>query len=165
MRKAGVTVAAALMVWMVGCSGAEGGAIGEASAGRTADATVTVPASGRTSDATATVPAPWSGLSPSGFAVRLTPQPDPPVVGPVHFVIVVTGEGRPTSADLVSPTMQMHGVVRYPVISDDAGHRVEVEIPMEGDWALYINFGDGAESAEILFTVAAADSAVVHHHH
>jgi len=152
MRGASVAVAAALMVWVTACAGAGARAVDEG------------PVAEATPGAIPSEPAAWSVQSSSGFTVRLSPRPNPPVAGRVRFLIAETGEGRPTSVDLVSPTMPMHGVVRFPVISSEEGRVADVEIPMEGDWALYVNFDDGVGAAEVRFTVAAADAAAVRHH-
>lgn len=107
----------------------------------------------------------WSGRSPSGMAVTVATEPDPPAPGHVRFKLAVTAGGQPHSVDLVSPTMPMHGVVRFPVAIADGAVFADVEIPMDGEWTLYVNFDDGADAAEFRFTVAAADSAATHHHH
>ncbi len=59
-----------------------------------------------------------------------------------------------TSADLVSPSMPSHGITRYAAVpAEDGSYLVETEIPMQGDWVLYVNLDDGGDSAEFPFEV------------
>jgi len=120
---------------------------------------------GPTPGAAATSEHTWFARSLSGTAVRVAPEPDPPVVGRLRLVLTVEGAVQPSSVDLVSPTMPMHGVVRVPVVNGERGPVADIDVPMEGDWALYVNFADGTETDGIPFTVAAADSVVMEHHH
>ena len=74
------------------------------------------------------------------------------------------------TADLMSPGMPMHGIVRVALVAEDAyaGAIVPLDIPMEGEWALYINVDEsGADAAEFLFDVVpvSADSAGTTHNH
>jgi hypothetical protein len=94
---------------------------------------------------------PWLGHTGSGTAVTLSSADAPFHAGRVTVSLEVDGaEAR--SLDLASPTMPMHGLVRVAV----ADGKAEVEIPMEGRWAMYVNLDDvGAESAEFVFDVAA----------
>lgn len=107
----------------------------------------------------------WSGRTPTGIPVTVAAEPDPPVPGPVRFELTVPRGARPLSVDLVSPAMPVHGVVRFPVAITDGVVVADVDVPMEGHWALYVNFDDGSDAAEIRFAVAAADSAAMHHQH
>ncbi|MEN8375393.1 MAG: hypothetical protein ABFS34_08090 [Gemmatimonadota bacterium] len=96
---------------------------------------------------------PWAATSSGGVAVRAVPDPDPPALGAVVFTIEAD-DSTPLSVDLVSPSMPMHGVIRYPL--ERAANRLvaTVEIPMEGDWVLYVNFDEaGAHAAELPFQV------------
>ncbi len=113
---------------------------------------------------------PWVAASVSGRTVRLDPNPDPPAVGIVHFMIETDG-ATPRSVDFASPAMPMHGVMRVPVESAGAAWSVSIDIPMAGDWALYVNFDDGDDAAEFRFSVAGdghehvgAGAPATHHH-
>ena len=101
------------------------------------------------------------GLSASGIAVRLQVEPFPVPVGPVFVRVEAAGTTalpRPT-LDLVSPTMPMHGVVRYDAEEASGGFATTMEVPMEGRWAIYVNLDDGADAAWFEFEVAPGDSA------
>ena len=97
---------------------------------------------------------PWMAESTGGSHVTLSVATDRLAVGPQSVEISVhspDGAAAPYSVDLVSPSMPMHGVVRYPV----AEGQVELTIPMEGDWAVYVNLdGTGDDTAEFVFQVA-----------
>jgi len=109
----------------------------------------------------------WRGLTASGVAVTLHP-PDPLTAGATRFRITIedgSGDITPT-ADLVSPTMPVHGISRYPLRPGDTPDHwvLELEIPMEGRWTLYVNLDDGADAAPFEFDVAAADGMAAHAH-
>ncbi|MDT8341354.1 MAG: hypothetical protein RQ751_07555 [Longimicrobiales bacterium] len=58
------------------------------------------------------------------------------------------------TVDFVSPTMPMHGVARLAPTRTDSGVVLNLDIPMEGSWAVYVNLdGTGADAAEFLFEV------------
>jgi hypothetical protein len=100
----------------------------------------------------------WVSKSGSGIAVRLEPQTPVVQAGLAIFRITTPADGphrTVKSVDLVSPAMPLHGVVRFPV--EEAGpysYLAGVHIPMDGRWALYVNFDDGSDAAEFLFDVA-----------
>lgn len=90
-----------------------------------------------------TAPGPWTVEATGGARVTLDLEGGP-AVGPVRARIGVSGPDGPRGAhsvDLVSPTMPLHGLVRFPVV-DGVG---AVEIPMEGQWALYVNLDAAGE--------------------
>jgi hypothetical protein len=103
--------------------------------------------------ASATAADPWAATSSGGVAVRAMPDPDPPAIGAVVFTVEADGS-TPLSVDLVSPSMPMHGVIRYPLEPTANRLAATVQIPMEGDWVLYVNFDEtGAHAAELPFQV------------
>ncbi|MFW6079765.1 MAG: hypothetical protein ACODAE_09095 [Gemmatimonadota bacterium] len=108
----------------------------------------------------------WATRTVGGVPIRVRADQTPLRPGPVHFRIEVPSTAADTasfSADLVSPTMPMHGVQRYPVERTQAGEYVaEVEIPMAGEWMLYVNLDIGADAARFEFTVPASDTTATH---
>jgi hypothetical protein len=115
--------------------------------------------------------------TPSGVAVSLAVDPDPPRPGAVR--VLVGFPGGPVSADspsvdLVAPHMPAHGIVRVPLSLNHEGHgEANIRIPMEGLWALYVNLNRGSEAAPFEFLVEAdedrpthvGDETGGHHHH
>lgn len=103
--------------------------------------------------------------SSSGARVTLALPAGPLHPGAVTFTVRVDRVGtavRPQSVDLVSPTMPIHGIVRTPLApSADSEYVGRLEVPMEGTWALYVNFDEvGGDAAEFVFDVEPpADSA------
>lgn len=92
-----------------------------------------------------------SSFSSSGTEVTLSLHPDPPAPGPLRLDFTLPMEGMPPagpSVDVVAPRMPAHGIVRYPMATLD-GDRVsfEVDIPMEGLWAIYLNLDHGSDAA------------------
>lgn len=107
---------------------------------------------------------PWTVTASDGSEVTATAS-SAPLPGTVEMTFEVRGADdaarAPTSVDLVSPTMPMHGVVRFPVVDG----RVRIDIPMEGTWAMYVNLdGTGQVSAELLFDVPPGESGGHQHH-
>jgi hypothetical protein len=111
----------------------------------------------------------WQATSASGQRVSLSLSGSV-AVGSLTFAISTTSDGGPASSvDVLSPTMPLHGVVRYPVeaVDPQLGH-VVIEIPMAGDWTLYVNLDDGSDAAEFPLRVplpAAAGDVADHHMH
>lgn len=97
---------------------------------------------------------PRMATSTGGSHVTLVVTPNHVVAGPMSLEISVhssDGSAIASSVDLASPSMPMHGVVRYPVTDG----KVDFEIPMEGDWVVYVNLdGTGNDAAEFVFQVA-----------
>lgn len=107
---------------------------------------------------------PWTTTATDGSRVTLSADPAPLAAGPVALTISVhrSADGvAARSLDLVSPSMPMHGLVRYEVV----GAGVELEIPMEGRWAMYINLDEsGTQYAEFVFDAAPAEAGGHMHH-
>lgn len=109
----------------------------------------------------------WVGTSTSGVEITLRSTEGAPVVGPIRFEIEVDRPDmvQPRSLDIVSPTMPMHGVLRYPVHGPENGlFHAETTIPMEGSWAVYVNLDEGADAAEFLFRVEPSPTEGAHKH-
>jgi len=93
--------------------------------------------------------------SPSGAVLTLALPPELHT-GPHTVEVTVPENVDPAgvTADLVSPSMPMHGVTRLTPTIRDGRVLLTLEIPMEGDWALYVNLdGAGVDAAEFLFEV------------
>lgn len=108
-------------------------------------------------------------ISQFGTVVWLTLPRDTVLVGPLN-VSVGLREPReqPPTLDLVSPTMPMHGVVRYGSERvEDGAFTASVHVPMEGRWAVYVNLDDGSDAAWFEFEAraeAGADHMSTHDH-
>lgn len=108
----------------------------------------------------------WMGATSDGQSV-LVRSSAAPSAGLNRLVIEVGTDGSPPrSVDVVAPQMPMHGVVRRIVEWDGEHWSVQVEIPMPGEWVLYVNFDEGSDAAAFPFVVADEESAsLVGHHH
>lgn len=106
---------------------------------------------------------PWTVTASDGSHVTMTAGAEI-LPGPLELTFSVhapDGSAAPVSLDLVSPTMPMHGLVRYPIVDGSA----EIDLPMEGRWAIYVNLDDaGQASAEFLFDVPPGESGGHQHH-
>ena len=107
---------------------------------------------------------PWTVTGSDGSHVTLSNPNGSIGIGPLALEISVHSlddSVSPYSVDLVSPTMPMHGLVRTRV---EEG-RVEIDIPMEGRWSIYVNLDEaGREVAEFQLDIAAgASGGHVHH--
>ncbi|MGE0161272.1 MAG: hypothetical protein AB7T31_17890 [Gemmatimonadales bacterium] len=132
---------AALVMLASACSRSDSGVLAESETGSTAP------------------DAAWVGTTPNGIQVIVTPVPNPPSVGSLMLTLDTPDDHPARSVDLVSPTMPAHGVVRSPVVDG----RVAIDVPMEGEWAVYVNFDDvGAVSAQFSFSVARSDGSSDH---
>lgn len=137
--------AAATLIFAAGCGSPE----------EMASAPMQHAADAQAGDALGTITGagPWTVQATDGSKVTLTrAAPDWPIGSVEVRAVIETSEGDrwPHSADLVSPTMPMHGLVRYEVSEGT----VELDIPMEGRWALYVNVdGSGVNTAEFVFDV------------
>jgi hypothetical protein len=97
----------------------------------------------------------WSGTTTSGRTVMVQPAEAAHLPGRNYFRVRTDGASV-RSADLVSPTMPTHGIVRVPATAHpEGGYIVDTDIPMEGAWVLYVNLDDGEDFAEFPFQVAA----------
>lgn len=108
-------------------------------------------------------PGPWIVTATDGSSVTLVATAPPLSVGPASLAISTersSGEVTPRSVDLLSPTMPMHGIVRYPVVTGVT----EIDIPMAGRWTIYVNLDDaGSTHAAFVFDVAAGQGDHTHH--
>lgn len=98
--------------------------------------------------------------SPSGTLVRLRPEEVPLRAGTNRFQVALEGSrpaDRPVTVDLVSPTMPTHGIARYAAAPAGEAYSVEVTIPMEGRWLLYVNLDHGDDAAAFDLDVAPAE--------
>ncbi len=102
-------------------------------------------------------PAVWTGTTTSGLEVTVRPDPFPIRVGETEFKISIDGpvsEGTPISIDIVSPEMPAMGILRY--AAETSGPReyiARAHIGMSGAWEIYVNLGDGTDSAPFAFSV------------
>lgn len=115
----------------------------------------------------AEVPGVWSGRSASGVPVDVQVEPTRPRPGEVVFWIYtagVGGQGTVWSIDLVSPSMPLHGVIRFPVRQSATGeYHAVAHIPMEGRWLLYVNLDEeGSDAAMFGFDVPESAGAPGH---
>ena len=102
---------------------------------------------------------PWTVTADDGSHVTLTTSAEAALQpGAVTFSISVhstDGKRSPRSVDLVSPSMPLHGVLRHDVTDG----KVDIDIPMAGRWAIYVNLDEtGATTAEFQFDVPAGDT-------
>jgi hypothetical protein len=111
----------------------------------------------------------WSARSGSGVGVHVQPAMHPLHPGDMLFRITTDAAGAERevrSVDLVSPSMPLHGVLRFPVEKGGPGlYLVGVRFPMEGHWTLYVNLDDGLDAAEFHFEVAPSEAGGHHSHH
>jgi hypothetical protein len=109
-----------------------------------------------------------AACAPGGTLLRLhLPVPLEPGPHRLRLELPVGMNPAALTADLVSPSMPMHGIVRVALEVEDgsAGAVVPLDIPMEGEWALYVNVdGIGADAAEFLFDVAPGPDGPTHNH-
>jgi hypothetical protein len=99
----------------------------------------------------------WLGATTSGIEVTVRPDRVPVRVGVTELLISFERElpdGVPVSIDVISPEMPVMGLMRYP--AESAGpktYRASADIRMEGAWEIYVNLGDGTDSAPFAFDV------------
>lgn len=103
----------------------------------------------------------WTARAPAGGLVRVAPDNGELRVGANRLVIPVEPDMRaPLSVDIVAPHMPMHGVVRLPAQQHDTQWIADVDIPMAGQWTVYVNFDEGEVAAAVHFEVR--DSSALH---
>lgn len=109
----------------------------------------------------------WTGLTPSGYTVRVRPIEAPRVGSNTIHIGVSAGSPPPLSVDIVAPEMPMHGVARHRIESNGGEWSARVDIPMPGNWLLYVNFDAGGDAVEVPLTVVGSGSDLdeAHHHH
>ncbi len=113
-----------------------------------------------TENGVATTEETWSVRLASGLVVRVKPEVFPVREGPTTFIIELDpppAKSTAVSIDLVSPTMPAHGITRYDASHESRGRlRAQAEIPMAGDWELYVNLDDGETAALFSFQAVTA---------
>lgn len=89
----------------------------------------------------------WSTRLDDGTTVRVQPQVTPVPVGRTTFLIElepVPADTPAVTVDILSPSMPAHGIIRYAAVAAGPGRfRADAEIPMAGDWSLYVNLDEG----------------------
>ena len=99
----------------------------------------------------------WIGTTSGGIEVTVRPDRVPVRVGVTVFQISFEHEvpdDIPVSIDVVSPEMPAMGVLRYMVEpSGPNTYTASAEISMDGAWEIYVNLGDGTDSAPFAFDV------------
>ncbi len=93
----------------------------------------------------------WVGETASGTPVVVTAVNPPVRPGPLSLRIRVFNPGQellPVSVDIVAPAMPMHGIKRFDATALSAEeYLVEMELPMEGRWLVYVNLDIGVNAA------------------
>ena len=103
----------------------------------------------------------WIGATTSGLEVTVRPDRVPVTVGVTMFQISFeqgASDDIPVSIDVVSPEMPAMGIMRY--AAEPSGpntYTSSAEISMEGAWEIYVNLGDGTDSAPFAFDVQPGD--------
>ena len=104
-----------------------------------------------------TDPAVWVSTAPGGTEVTVRPDRYPVEVGTTEFHITLdraVPEGTPVSIDLVSLEMPAMGILRYSAEAEGPlDYTARAEISMDGQWAVYVNLGDGTDAASFEFEV------------
>ena len=99
----------------------------------------------------------WIGATTSGIGVTVRPDPVPIRVGVTVFQISFEDEvpdDISVSIDVISPEMPVMGLMRYPAEpSGPSTYTASAEIRMDGAWEIYVNLGDGTDSAPFAFDV------------
>ena len=110
----------------------------------------------------------WIGRTPSGVVIRVRHEQRELMAGvPIRFEIFVDSAraDHPVTADLLAPEMPAHGISRYEAVQLRPGvYALELEIPMEGKWELYVNLDDGSDAAAFPFAVAPSVGSAQPHH-
>ena len=103
----------------------------------------------------------WIGTTTTGIEVTVRPDQVPVTVGVTVFQISLehgVPDDIPVSIDVVSPEMPAMGVLRY--MAEPSGpntYTASAEIRMDGAWEIYVNLGDGTDSAPFAFDVQPGD--------
>ena len=102
-------------------------------------------------------PAEWVSMAPGGTEVTMRPDRYPVEVGTTEFHITLNRavpQGTSVSIDVVSLEMPAMGVLRYPAREEGPlDYTARAEIGMDGQWAVYVNLGDGTDAASFEFEV------------
>ncbi|MEE9470538.1 MAG: hypothetical protein V3W32_02395, partial [Gemmatimonadota bacterium] len=101
--------------------------------------------------------------------VTVTTANVPVRLGPLSLNIAIRSdspEPLPVSVDLVSPEMPMHGIRRFDAEAiSPTEYTVNLEIPMEGRWLLYVNLDAGVNAASFELDVPPHEKAESVHQH
>lgn len=104
----------------------------------------------------------WIGTTTSGIEVTVRPDRVPLRVGVTVYQISFEDDipdDVPVSIDVISPEMPVMGLMRYPAErSGPNTYTVSAEISMDGAWEIYVNLGDGTDSAPFAFDVHPGES-------
>ncbi len=99
----------------------------------------------------------WIGTTTNGIGVTVSPDRVPIRVGVTVFQISFEDEvpdDISVSIDVISPEMPVMGLMRYPAEpSGPSTYTASAEIRMDGAWEIYVNLGDGTDSAPFAFDV------------
>lgn len=124
---------------------------------------------GPTPTRTAAVVGSMDAYTPGGVYVTLSVEPDPPRAGSIRLrfrLDPVPADPSTVTVDVVAPRMPMHGIVRFPARPTSKGSFVsDIDIPMKGLWAVYVNLDEGREAASVEFDVDAGDGGPIHERH
>ena len=105
----------------------------------------------------------WVGETAAGTPVVVTTENPPMRPGPVSLHIQVQNPGPevlPVSVDVVAPSMPMHGITRFDAEAISAEeYLVEIELPMEGRWLVYVNLDIGVNAASFEVDVPPSEGA------
>lgn len=103
----------------------------------------------------------WTGETAMGTPVSVTAASTPVRPGPLSLRIRVENperEALPLSVDVVAPAMPMHGITRFEAVAiSPEEYLVEVELPMEGLWLVYVNLDIGVNAASFEVDVPASE--------
>lgn len=151
MKNAAVVALLTLTAWSCTLSDAEAGPGAEADADAPPEASVDL---GNAAE--------WIGTSTSGIEVRIRPDRVPLSVGVTVYEITFEHElpdDVAVSIDVISPEMPAMGLLRYAAEpSGPSTYTASAEITMEGAWEIYVNLGDGTDSAPFAFDVHPGES-------
>ncbi len=93
----------------------------------------------------------WVGETSTGTPVTVTTPNLPVRPGPLTLYIEVSNPGEevlPVTVDLVAPEMPMHGITRFDAeASSPEEYTVEMDVPMDGRWLVYVNLDIGVNAA------------------
>ena len=105
----------------------------------------------------------WDGETATGTPVVVTTPNLPIRPGPISLRIQVPNAGPealPVSVDVVAPEMPMHGITRFDAEAISAEeYLVEMELPMEGRWLVYVNLDIGVNAASFEVDVPPSEGA------
>jgi hypothetical protein len=158
MKKAAFVALFTLSAWGCTLTDAQAGPEGDASSETALDSAV---ASGLDLAVGLGDAAEWVGTTTSGIGVTVRPGNVPVLVGVTAFQISferAVPDDVPVSIDVISPEMPVMGLMRYPAErSGPNTYTSSADIRMAGAWEIYVNLGDGTDTAPFAFDVQASD--------